>query len=111
MLYGLFMLRINKYIFYEVCDKNMDLYEDFLRMFQIEYISCVKTLDKKESCESIRFHTHKLIGILSYFQGANDEIIYRCRMLLALPKYTTPLNDYSYMVDQIVQFDRSVFGM
>jgi hypothetical protein len=89
----------------------MDIYLDYIQMFREEYISCIAELAKKDTCDSIRFSTHRLVSIVCYFSETNEEILYWCHMLLGLPKVSTPLGDYTYMVDKIVAFDRTKLGL
>ena len=80
------MMRINKYIFYTICNKDIDLYEEFIETYKQEYtqiINEIKEANKTANCQIIRELIHKLIGIVAIVRESNDELNYILKSILA----------------------------
>jgi len=58
------MININKYIFYEVCDKNIDTYTDLIKTIKQEYFYNINLLKYTTDCNIIRKIIHTLVGIV-----------------------------------------------
>ena len=98
------MMRINKYIFYTICNKDIDLYEEFIKTYKKDYtqiINEIKEANKTANCQAIRTLIHKLIGIVATVHESNDELNYILKSILAVPKKIQDYNwyrDYIYML-------------
>jgi hypothetical protein len=105
------MLRLNRFLFYEICQKDLTMYEDIIQSFQIDYRDTIRELANATTCESVRFYTHKLVGVISILKDSNCELLYLCKSILNLPKDTTDFTSYKYFIDQLVSFDTNRIGI
>jgi hypothetical protein len=87
------------------------MYEDIIKSMRKNYRTTICDLANCNTCESARFHTHKLVGIISVLKDTNGEILYLCKSLLQLPKTGEHFASYAYFIDQIVLFDAINIGM
>jgi hypothetical protein len=79
-------MKINKYIFYTLCNKDIEEYDKIMDIFRKDYIKVIKEIKETTSCKDIRFLVHKLIGIISVINNTNDELNY----ILHLFTFQTP---------------------
>jgi len=58
------MYSINKYIFEDVCDNNMELYNDIMDTIRSDYNKIVNKLAHELCIPEIRQLFHKLVGVV-----------------------------------------------
>jgi hypothetical protein len=107
-------MKINKYIFYTICDKDIDLYEEFIKTLNDDYtniINEIKEANKIANCQSIRSLIHKLVGIVGVMNDSNDEINYILKSILAIPKTTEDYNWYRDYIYMLLEFNKSNIGL
>lgn len=107
-------MRINKYIFYTICNKDIDLYEEFIKTLNDDYtkiINEIKEANKTTDCQLIRNLIHKLVGLVGIINDSNDEINYILKSILAVPKTTQDYNWYRDYVYMLLEFNKSNIGL
>lgn len=105
------MMRINQFLFYEICGKDMDMYEDITKSVKIDYRNTIRDLGNSSTWESAIFHTHKLMGVISILKNTNEEVLYLCKSLLQLSKTSEDYASYAYFIDQLVSIDMRNIGL
>lgn len=65
------MININKYIFYEICNKNIDNYNDLIKTIKRDYFYNINLLKNNIDCLDIRQIIHRLIGIICILKNTN----------------------------------------
>lgn len=108
------MITIHKKIFYELFDKNIDLYNDFIGSMNEDYKRIMKIISNATSIEEIRRNIHSLIGIISVLETANNnELLYRCRLILLIDKNdkNITLKHYASYIEEIINYDKSKLGL
>ena len=105
------MFYINKYIFNEVCEKNIDIYNEFISCISIEYNNIIKILKNPKTVADIRFQTHKLLGIINNLHA--DELIYICKLILQIDKNNRDISIdvYKPCIKQVIEYDISRIGL
>jgi hypothetical protein len=105
------MFHINKYIFNEVCEKRMDIYQEFISCIRDEYHNIIKILKKATTIEEIRFQTHKLVGIISNL--CCHELIYICKLILLIDKNNVniSIDSYKLYLEQLLDYDILKIGL
>jgi hypothetical protein len=99
------MLSVNKYIFVDVCDKNIDSYYDIINTVKTDYFRLINEVKVEPDFSKIRNIVHTLIGICVIFIGTNAEILYILKNLLELPKSQHDFDSYKYYVNMLVNFN------
>lgn len=105
------LIHINSYVFYEVCNKNIDDYYDYMHSVNEDYIGIMNELRNTNQCNIIRFCTHKLVGILSNLGNINYEINYICKTILNISKQNTDIKMYAFYLNMLLEFDKSKLGL
>jgi hypothetical protein len=108
------MITIHKKLFYDVFDKNIDLYNDFIISMNKDYKKIIQNISNATSIEEIRRNIHSFIGIISIFEtNITNELLYLSKMLLMLDKNdkTITIQVYLYYTEKIVNFDKSKLGL
>jgi Mg2+ and Co2+ transporter CorA len=105
------ILQINQYIFYDICNKNIDSYNDFINDVKKDYNNIIHELKKARECKDIRFQIHKLVGILSIISNKNNELNYICNNCLNVPKDCSDISSYTYFIDLLFGFDKTKIGL
>ena len=105
------MYSINKYIFEEVCDNNMDLYNDIMETVRVDYNDIVGNLAHEISIPEIRQLVHKLVGVVLILEGKNYEIMYYLKLLLNIDKQSTEIKHYQVYIKMITDYDQSFLGL
>jgi len=105
------MYSINKYIFEEVCDNNMEIYNDIMETIRCDYNEIVGKLADEKSIPEIRQLVHKLVGVILILEGKNYEIMYYLKLLLNIDKQSTNLKYYQTYIKMITDYDKSFFGV
>ena len=100
------MISINKYIFYEICNKNIDLYNEYMNDVRIDYYYIIRDLENAYTIEDIRFNVHKVLSVLSNLQVLND-FVYICKLILLLEKKPTEINKYHSYKEYLITFDHN----
>lgn len=100
-------------IFYQLFDKNIDLYNDFMQNMNSDYNKIITNISTATTIEEIRRNTHSLIGLISIFEMNDSELLYFCRILLMLDKNdkNITINDYFLYTEKIINFDKSKLGL
>jgi len=97
------MLRINKYIFYEICDKNFEIYLDLITTAKEDYNNIIKEFKNIKECHEVRKLAHKLLGIISILDGTNIEILYIVKSMLFIDKSCLDLHLYKNYIDMLYE--------
>lgn len=108
------MITIHKKLFYQLFDKNIDLYNDFISTMNEDYKKIITNISNATTIEEIRRNIHSLIGIISVFEtNIKNELLYFCRILLILDKNdkNITINDYLLYTEKIINFDKSKLGL
>lgn len=91
---------LNHYIYYTVCNKDLDFYNKIIDDFKNEYNVCIKKLCNSKNIPDIRFNAHKMISVISWLDIL-EEILYYCKMILAIDKKDNDINYYNTYIDII----------
>ena len=105
------MYSINKYIFDEVCDNNMEIYNDIMETVRFGYNDIVGKLSHEICIPEIRQLVHKLVGVVVILEGKNYEIMYYLKLLLNIDKKSTNLKHYQIYIKMITDYDESFLGL
>jgi len=90
----------NKHILQEVCDNNMESYNDIMDTIRCDYNEIIDRMKHESNIPEIRQRVHKLVGVVSILEGQNREIIYYLKLLLNIDKTDTNLTHYqAYLND------------
>ena len=105
------MFYINKYIFNDVCDRNMDIYDEFISCIREEYIDIIKNLTIVKTVTDIRFQIHKLATIINNLHA--NELMYICKLTLLNDKNNKNITVETYrkFIQQIIDYDKSKIGL
>lgn len=106
-----YMYSINKYIFEDVCDNNIEIYNDIMGTIQRDYNDIISKLAEEISIPEIRQLVHKLVGVVLIFEGKNYEIMYYLKILLNIDKKETTLKYYQVYIKMIREYDKSFLGL
>jgi hypothetical protein len=99
------MININKYIFYEVCDKNIDTYTDLIKTIKQEYFYNINLLKNIKDCKDCRLIIHKIVGIVSIFNNTNIEINYLLKTILNIDKNIDNFSLYKEYINSLIHYD------
>lgn len=102
------MIQLHKFIFQEVCSKNIDLYNEFIQVMKQEFYDTIGKINPGYSIDVLRYNTHKLVGIVSYLDN-NDEIIYVCSLILAIDKRNSDISPYYPYLSMLSEISTSKF--
>jgi len=106
------MLIFHKYIFLNICNKNIDTYQDFMHTINEDYMNIILELSAKNiTCSSIRQLIHKMIGLVAIFNNTNEEIVYMCKMILNIDKNSTDISLYTEYIQMILRYDKQKLGI
>lgn len=105
------MYSINKYIFEDVCDNNMEIYNDIMETVRFGYNDIVGKLAQEISIPEIRQLVHKLVGVVVILEGKNYEIMYYLKLLLNIDKKEDNMNYYQTYIKMITEYDESFLGL
>ena len=100
------MLKIHKYLFINICDKNFDHYSDLINVIKSEIQLVILAISDPTLTDTsiLRMYIHKLINNISSLDN-NSEIIYLCRQLLNIDKNNTNILDYKECLNMILLYD------
>ncbi len=101
----------NKHILQEVCDNNMESYNDIMDTIRCDYNEIIDSLKHESNISEIRQLVHKLVGVVSILEGQNREIIYYLKLLLNIDKTETNLKHYQVYIKMITEYDQSFLGL
>ena len=79
----------NKYILHEICENNIELYNDIMDTIRCDYNEIIRELASELSIPEIRQLIHKLVGVVLILEGKNYEIMYYLKLLLNIDKKET----------------------
>jgi ribosome-interacting GTPase 1 len=106
------MITLNKYIFINICNKNIDTYQDFIDTLNEDYSNIILELSSKNiNCNNVRQLIHKMIGLVSIFNNSNHEIIYLCKLILNIDKNNMDFSLYDEYIRWIIQYDKEKLGL
>lgn len=105
------LMHINKYVFYTICDKNIDTYYEYMHIVNEEYIEIMNELRNTTQYNIVRFSIHKLVCILSNLGNISDEINYICKIILNFSKQNTEKQMYVFYLNMLLDFDKSKLGL
>lgn len=105
------MYSINKYIFDEVCDNNMEIYNDIMETVRVGYNDIVGKLSHEICIPEIRQLVHKLVSGVVILEGKNYETMYYLKLLLNIDKKSTNLKHYQIYIKMITDYDESFLGL
>ena len=105
------MYSINKYIFEDVCDNNMEIYNDIMETIRCDYNDIVGKIVHEISIPEIRQLVHKLVGVVLILEGKNYEIMYYLKLLLNIDKQSTEIKHYQVYIKMITEYDQSFLGL
>jgi len=105
------MYSINKYIFEDVCDNNMEIYSDIMETIRCDYNEIIGKIAHEISIPEIRQLVHKLVGVILILEGKNYEIMYYLKLLLNIDKKETNLKHYQTYLKMITDYDKSFLGL
>lgn len=97
-------MKIHTYLFCEICDKNINTYNDFISTMYYEYIETTQKLFNSNRISDMRFYTHKLVSIICWLEIC-DEMLYYCKMLLLIDKKDIDVEKYKCYVSMIKTLD------
>jgi hypothetical protein len=99
------MININKYIFYNYCDKNIDTYIDIIGTIKKDYFYNINLLKYTTDCNIIRKIIHTLVGIVSIFDNTNIEINYLLKTILNIDKNIDNFSLYKEYINSLINYD------
>ena len=99
------MLRLNKYLFFEVCDKNLENYNNIINTIKKEYFKIIDELSNQPECSVIRKLIHKLAGTISVLEGSNREVIYIIKSMLTIDKDSNDLESYKFYINMLMNLN------
>ena len=105
------MMKINKYIFYTLCNKDIEEYDKIMNIFRKDYITILHKIKETTVCKEIRDLIHKLVGVISVINTTNDELNYILKSILLIPKTTDDFDYYRDYVYMLLNFDKSLLGL
>lgn len=101
------MLRINEYVFYKICNKDIDKYKDIISTIKSEFNELMNEIKIVNNCQNVRIIVHKLVSIVGIFHETNDEINYILKSMLDIPKSTNNFNLYKGYIDMLIDYDKN----
>ena len=104
-------MKINKYIFYTICNKDIDEYDKIIDIFRKDYVTIIYEIKQTTICREIRYLIHKLIGVIAVINNTNDELDYILKSILSIPKTTEDFDYYRDYVYMLLNFDKNLLGI
>jgi hypothetical protein len=101
----------NKYILHEICENNIELYNDIMDTIRCDYNEIIRELASELSIPEIRQLIHKLVGVVLILEGKNYEIMYYLKLLLNIDKKETKIEYYQVYIKMIMEYDASFLGL
>ncbi len=95
---------LHKKIFDDICNKNVDLYYEFIETVKYEYNTIMQTLLHTTECKQIRILTHKLISSVTILENVYLEIKYICSLILSTNKNETDFNTYKPYIEMLKNY-------
>jgi len=105
------MMNINKYIFFTICNKDIDEYDIIIIMIKDDYIKIIKEIKETTNCKEIRKLIHKLVGLIAVINNTSDELNYIFKSILEIPKTTEDFIYYRDYVYMLINYDRRLLGI
>lgn len=102
---------IHRFIFDEICNKDMDAYMDFIKTMQSDFMSIKKELIQdfdKLTIPKIRELSHKLTGIISYLDNMSG-LIFICKSILHIDKTLVDVSVYLPYLEMLREYDTKNF--
>ena len=93
------MLKLNKYIYIDICDKDLKLYFEIINTIKTDFFNFIQEFEKVTDCLEVRKISHKLVGVVSLLEGTNSEVTYILKNMLSIDKSSTDLNLYKYYIN------------
>ena len=105
------MYPINKYLFENIFDKVNELYQEFMRSIDNEYLETIHNLKNVNTTLDIRLMIHKILSVVINLSDKNHEIIYYCRLALSIDKNENNTKHYSEYIKMITTYDKAIMGL
>lgn len=99
------MLHLNKYIFVDICNKDLEKYNEIIDTIKKDYFQSLKEIVIETKCSEIRKIAHRLIGVVSLLEGANSEATYILKSLLNIHKVSNDFASYKYYINLLEQLN------
>jgi hypothetical protein len=99
------LITIHKDIFCNVCNKDFEIYNDFIHSIITEYTEVISELRKVTTCTQTRFLIHKLVSVISIIVRDSSEIYSLCNLILNIEKSSDQFELYSCYVKQVIDYD------
>jgi hypothetical protein len=99
------LITIHKGIFCDVCNKDFDIYNDFIHSLIMDYNNVISELHKVTTCTQTRVLIHKLVSVISIIALDSSEIYTLCNLILNIEKSSDQFELYSGYVKQVVEYD------
>lgn len=103
-------MTINKYIFFNICNKDIDEYEKIMKTFREDFTMIIKELKNTTNCQAIRKIIHKLIGLTALLNNSNDELNYILKSMLSNPKNCEDFDYYRDFIFMLLEFNVNSLG-
>lgn len=106
---------LHKMVYKNICDCNMDYYNEYISEIKDDFIKIIKNIktikifENSKDIINLRQNVHKLISLICYLDRS-DDLLHLCKYVLHQPKdnITNPdLFNYKYYVDEILSYDYS----
>ena len=101
------MINVNKFIFYEICNKNIDNYNDLITSIKCDYFKNINLLKNNTDCQYIRQIIHTLIGIISLLNNTNMEINYILMRILNINKNSADYYLYKDLINELILYNKN----
>lgn len=104
-------MSINKYIFYTICNKDIDEYDTIIDMFRKDYETIINDIKQTTICKEIRYLIHKLVGVIAVINNTNDELNYILKSILDIQKTNEDFEYYRDYIYMLLNFDKRQLGI
>ena len=93
---------LHKKIFDEICNKDLDLYNEFMDTIRQEYKNIMQNITEASECKSLRYHVHRLISNIAIMEDIYHELKYICSLILSIHKDETDFSKYKPYIEMFV---------
>jgi hypothetical protein len=97
------MLRIHKRLFYDVCNKDIDIYYEVISIIRHDYYETLHEINLTRS-GNLQILIHKMIGIVCGLE-CNSELIYLCRQISNNCKWSRATYNYSPYLEELFAYN------
>jgi hypothetical protein len=93
---------LHKKIFDEICNKDLDLYNEFMDTIRQEYNNIMQNIFQASECKSLRYYVHRLISNIAIMEDIYHEHKYICSLILSIHKDETDFSKYKPYIEMFV---------